>query len=597
MRGGYGRGGTCNATIDPGGHDNPTFWFDPNILKGRKVPANSPFVNWISISDRGDLWVGDFFTTRILHYARSGKNWKFVDRITFLPWNYFYAISDPTRLFSGPTGFLEYRVNYSVPLQPGDPEVNGDNGAWDIVRNWLPCIEAQLPDPNSQYANSAILTTSDGNTLLYPNSQITGTLGVALLVPRTGVLSYKMLSHPLSGYTVFDPMGNYYGSTVSSKGSHYTYTVQRYALTRIDADGFPEWGAATPIGTYTADIAEGNPQLTQAAFTWWPSSGSIIPVYSTSYNAVVSGTTPAFHLGGLPIGGHALQWQTMPQKTMEWVDGDGSFPAVDLARVAQAGANTFAINRDIFTFYNGNWSPWSCQFSHFRDDGLFLGQFGFRTSYGYGHDLDHLWQSRLSGGIQLSSSNACTRVFAEMRVYPNLFKLASTTMLMSAMKPIVMEHIAGTSQTYPASMSRQLQLRSEALFNSRRFSEATNWILSTSQLAPWPGHRQRLRVSGIRRASTNNLHRLQIQARGRPGCPQGNRINLDTTLMTLCSATGPVSDTVDERRSIHHIFYHEISFGNNDMCSIPERKGKADSGLHACRKVGAACLFNSSFLD
>ena len=385
VRGGYGRGSTCNATIDPGGHDNPTFWFDPNVLKDRKVPANSPFVNWISISDKGDLWVGDLFTTRILHYAWTGRKWKFVDRITFLPWNYFYAISDPTRLFSGPTGFLEYRVNYSVPLQPGDPEVNGDKGAWDIVRNWLPCVEAQLPEPNSQYAGSAILTTGDGNTLLYPNSL---TLGVALLVPRSGVLSYKLLSHPLSGYTVFDPMGNDYGSTVSRSGSRYTYTVQRYTLTGIDADGFPEWGAATPIGTYTADIAEGNPQLTQAAFTWWPSSGDIIPVYSTSYNATVNGTTPAFHLGGLPIGGHALQWQTMPQKSMEWVDGDGSFPSVDLAGVAQAGANTFAINRDIFTFYNGNWNPWACQFSHFRDDGLFLGQFGFRTSYGYGHNLN-----------------------------------------------------------------------------------------------------------------------------------------------------------------------------------------------------------------
>jgi hypothetical protein len=80
--------------------------------------------------------------------------------------------------------------------------------------------------------------------------------------PKAGTLSYKILSHPLSGHPVFDPMGNYYGSTVSRKGSRYMHTVQRYALAGSGTDGFPEWSTATPIGPYTADIAESNPQLT-----------------------------------------------------------------------------------------------------------------------------------------------------------------------------------------------------------------------------------------------------------------------------------------------------------------------------------------------
>lgn len=128
------------------------------------------------------------------------------------------------------------------------------------------------------------------------------------------------------------------------------------------------------------------------------------------------------------------------------------------------------------------------------------------------------------------------------------------------------------------------------------------------QLAPWPGHRQRLRLPGIRKASTNTS--ASVQARKRLGYPQAWLIdwvtNVDDFLLCDPSCAGhdptgadPLRQSLqcDGGRSLHHILDHEISFEKNDMRSIPEKRGRVDGGPHASRRLGAANLFNSSLLD
>ncbi len=152
----------------------------------------------------------------------------------------------------------------------------------------------------------------------------------------------------------------------------------RYSVTGFDAEGFPQWDSGTPIARVAPDLAKGNP------FPWCngsdcdmsPSDGGIIPVFAgNGMNKIVSSGEPAFHLGGLPTGGNSLEWQAMPEKPIEYPDGHGTYSAL---RNANYGFETRTLHHDIFAGLNGNWMLFSCQFYHYRDDGLLVGQFGWR---------------------------------------------------------------------------------------------------------------------------------------------------------------------------------------------------------------------------
>ena len=179
--GGYFSSEGCNSTVS-----NTTFWFDPgpNMNRMPVVGTNSPFVSWVAVAERGDLWVGDFSTSRILHFDKTGATWRYVDRLMYLPWSYNSSVpfDSPTRVFGGPTGFLEFKVNYSVPIQPGDPDGALGNHSWQLVRNWLPCFIHQ--DPNADLA-------TEMSAYSFPNKKVIGfvqsdTLGAC--VPYYGLM-------------------------------------------------------------------------------------------------------------------------------------------------------------------------------------------------------------------------------------------------------------------------------------------------------------------------------------------------------------------------------------------------------------------------
>ena len=137
------------------------------------------------------------------------------------------------------------------------------------------------------------------------------------------------------------------------------------------------------LGSYSGIHRNGDPVPQTQRFTDWPSNHSIIPVFDIEKNPDVASGGMAFHLGGLPVNGTQLKWMTMPEKAISFTDGDGSFPAADMRGIAQMGINAWTMDDNIFAFQNGNGTPWSCQFYHFKDDGLFVGQFGFQTSSEY----------------------------------------------------------------------------------------------------------------------------------------------------------------------------------------------------------------------
>lgn len=365
--GGYGRGAACDPTIRP-----TTFWLDFNF---RHTGSSMP---WISVDESGDLWVGDFTSGRILHFHQG----KLVGRIEESRWTYHVSIprADPARVFAGWNGMLEYKVDYEIPLEPSDPLDPRVRHSWTLVRNWYPCfLQAEAGQQAGKAAEMGIVEKlRNGQTygLVTYHGGPFGNDNALVTLPEDGHLRFENNRIKTFRYESIEPNGDFYFVTRSGKGT-VQFTINRYSVTGFDAQNFPLWDDGTPIASMTVDMTKGSPYPACPFCDLAPSDGGIIPIYSgPSFHSRAAPGTPAFHLGGLPVHGTELQWQTMPEKPIRFPDGHGTYPA-NLSRY-EAGNDAHAIGHDVFAGVNGVWFDFSCQFYHYRDDGLMVGQFGWR---------------------------------------------------------------------------------------------------------------------------------------------------------------------------------------------------------------------------
>jgi len=96
----------------------------------------------IAVEDDGDVWITDAGNIRVLHLStapncspqQDENTYCYVDHISHLRPNYHVTIdlNDPSRIF---VGMLEYHVDTSQPLTPGDPS-QSSNPSWSLVNNW-----------------------------------------------------------------------------------------------------------------------------------------------------------------------------------------------------------------------------------------------------------------------------------------------------------------------------------------------------------------------------------------------------------------------------------------------------------------------------
>ena len=373
-KGGYGQGAACNATITP-----TTFWLDFN---GRSTGYTHP---WIAVDEGGDVWVGDFTSNRMLRFHDG----RLIDRIEMARWLYPVTApsKSPTRVFGGWNGMLEYDVNYSVPLAPSDPLDPRAPHSWRPVRNWYPCfLQAEKGQQDSVQARLlSTETLSNGQTygLINYHGGPFGDKNALVHLPESGKIAVANNRVTVFKIVGMDADGNYYRVTHTGPPEMPTYTIRQFRLTGFDARNFPTWDDGSVIATLTADLKKGNPYPGCSAehCVLNPTTGGIIPIYGgTGFNHVVAPGEPAFHLGGLPFNGNSLLWQAMPEKPIRYPDGRGTYSALKNQNEANEAR---AIGRDIFAGVNGNWQHFSCQYFHYREDGLLVGQFGWRGSDAY----------------------------------------------------------------------------------------------------------------------------------------------------------------------------------------------------------------------
>jgi hypothetical protein len=434
--GGYGQSlsstvNTCNATINTN-----TLWLD-YIASGTGV--NRP---WISVDNEDGLWIGDSSTSRILRFTKSGGQYVYSGMSEMNRWQYLVSVphNAPTRVFTGFNGTLEYSVNYPNP----DPAAGGTaplgNTAFSStpIRNWLPCVlqlewqNGGYPDTNIQLASVEQFAGGTFGSARYHNSNpAVSTRHFLMALPPSGVLSVEHSSAasnsstlPFTTNLLFDSSGNFYVPKLSSgacgqsplAGSGCESFIQ-YSSTGLDANGFPVWGkTGKMLGTVSLSLSAGDPlgEIGDDGFDFAPTANNIIPLYSASgwdwhsysscqpTNSSCSPTTaPTYHLGGVSVGGSATEWHAQLEANIEYPTllNDASIGAPSIPSPStkvnnlglystwqtyygpqNVGVEAHSVDNFIFSATNDNWQEFSCQIYQHTDDGMLVGQFGWRST-------------------------------------------------------------------------------------------------------------------------------------------------------------------------------------------------------------------------
>ena len=438
-KGGYGFGwaspgvaNTCNATI----HDN-VFWLD---FWGTGTGGTRP---WIAVDNEDRLWVGDTTTSRIISFQKTNSSgsapftYASVGGATMN--RYIYQLSvprnSPTRVFSGQNGLLEYTVGYASPDPAAGPNPPVSNTVFSSTRarNWLPCyMQAEwqaggYPDPHVLMSSAETFQGSTYGFVTYhsSNPNLAGQNAI-LNLSTTGSLSIKNNAITLTNNVVyFDPSGNYY-HPVSGSGTCQTMTAPsgatmlcQYPATGTSG-GFPTWNTGgTILATVAPNAALGEPTVQPSfvegdGYDFSPTSSNFVALYAgplANANAAL-----AYHLGGVKTTGSnsvsALLWHTQQEySNAEYptlsIDSPHTNPSkfgfnnqnnlgmysswipYGSSGLLNMGFGVHTIDNYIFTGVNGNWGEFSCQFYQYADDGMMVGQFGFRGSGEYSTSSYH----------------------------------------------------------------------------------------------------------------------------------------------------------------------------------------------------------------
>ncbi len=334
-----------------------------------------------ALSD-SSFWVGDGGcahggTNRLLHIP-PGRSTTALEQIAYTSSGFTTATlaSDPTRVF---WNFLEYHVDYSQSLKPGNP---GTNGSWKLIRNWIAGY-----DVKTFAGGPHTLVTLGGHVygLLqipnYPNDpvarfQLVEFTAGGLMRPTPSIFTSGYSNQNVNAYSLFDTGDSVSGTMLRYVDSSVDSSQRLWGQTFMGLDGSlnPQWGSPTLLASFpTSDPT--NPQ--DGAGYPGPAGWQVPQADSSDFIVFDQSKSQGMHLGGIAPGGTFFRWKASPPVATDVpLDGLGSFDTGDgikycANRVMTSGHNI------LFGFQGEFWNnSEACQTMHFDDDGLFVGQFG-----------------------------------------------------------------------------------------------------------------------------------------------------------------------------------------------------------------------------
>ncbi|HTQ11730.1 MAG TPA: FlgD immunoglobulin-like domain containing protein [Fimbriimonadaceae bacterium] len=329
----------------------------------------------LAFQSDGSFWVGDGATNRLLHFSASRA---YLNQIEYTPGSYCSTVddNDPTRVFDY---FLEYRIDYSKPLQPGDPGAAGGNGSWKLVRNWAAGVNPKYIGDTARWAFSgfgSVQTLANGRTYGLVRDWSDGGLGHYSMVMELTASGLRETGTKLGNGSKIYPDGSLRWITTTNG----VQTIFQSALVGFDGNNNPLWANGAPIASY--------PATGQTAAVSTAAGSGPIPMTSSGVLVTLNASTPyspgdlganttGMHLGGVKAGMNNFLWQASPSVPTDIpLDGLGSFDVGD--SITYAATVPMASGRNVVYGYNGEfWNQSEAdQFMHFWDDGLFVGQFG-----------------------------------------------------------------------------------------------------------------------------------------------------------------------------------------------------------------------------
>lgn len=358
---------------DRGGYND----LKPDITNHRLLLDNTailgrPSLNgsWVTVENTGDVWFSDAGTAqRVIHLKPDGGDFKYVDQILYTPPTYYAAVDhgDPTRVFSG---MFEYRVNYHVPIQPGDPDpLLGGNGAWRLVRNWS---IGNRPPPGAN-ARDYFLTVEDlGNGRTYAQiNAYQNNYGYMAELPKIGPLRYtgqvSIFQSP-----VLERDGSLMAIKTSGSLPNITQTITRRSLIGFDSSQDPRWSNAVSVSEVRVD-AEHEPYTVKGIGMTpnpYPSDNGVYPIYNASPTQKIGYP----HLGGLSASAHSYIFKTNREECISARDEKGVFPCKP-GYGGHSGIAAIAEGHHILVAYDGQYAPWGNTYSDYYEDGLLIGEF------------------------------------------------------------------------------------------------------------------------------------------------------------------------------------------------------------------------------
>lgn len=356
---------------DLGGYDSngPTVTTTRYQWRGGRAP--------IGIDSTGQIYVADGDTNRLLVFNAS---WAYQKQLMWLPQTYFSSVdeNDPTRVFGA---FLEYQVDYSVPLQPGDPTAAGGNGCWRLVKNWAAGLTSRWTD----YASSGKFSSGFAQVATLSNSRTYALAHDFDANPDTQAI-VELTSSGIrdTGTSIAAYHESWYkdGSVLKESISGGTQTFQKKTLTGFDGSGNPQWTAYASLASWPTDqetpiISEGMSSSKGGYRSPQTDSGNY-GIYNTT-TASSPGSQGAnltgMHVGIFASGGTSFLAQGSPcvTQTFPFAD-DGSYQLGSL----YAGSGLAGWGRILSAAYIGEFWELSeaNQYLVFDQTGLALGQHG-----------------------------------------------------------------------------------------------------------------------------------------------------------------------------------------------------------------------------
>ena len=342
---------------------------------GAGYAAGSGYYTGVALAVQPDssFWIGDPGNARVLHISFQGQ---YLEQISFL--RYLYSItvdhSNPSRVFADT---LEYAVDYTKPLIPGDPDPDlGGDGSWSLVRNWSVCVP-------SEYSQSfhKVQTFANGRTYaIIPKSNPTQLMSNASVLtelvelPASGPLRFSgQLLQDQQWFESFDHEGNLTYWEINQTDGVQMQTGYQQDLVGYDSNAFPIWN--TP---YVVASVPGSQSTDPVGWSGWGMES--FPDITTggiyvTYDAGVSTPGIDHHIGGVKAGGRDWSWKASPGEMIAAPDGEGTFP--DAASFGgHNGISALVEGSNIFEGYDGQYGSFSSQWMHWSEDGLLIGQFG-----------------------------------------------------------------------------------------------------------------------------------------------------------------------------------------------------------------------------